>query len=128
ARPLTCSDERAGETVAFESNRIRFRKSLRFCRHRRDARRLCEYSLCAQTHGPDRHRTNGDVEANGKAQYGACRAGPYPHLQGGKYARGLETGSVRKVRAARLLSDLQVLRKSWTQADARGSSSPRRVL
>ena len=42
------------------------------------------------------------------------RAAPvlYPHLQGGKHIGGLEAGSKRKVRAAQLISDLQIFRKS----------------
>src|SRR5690242_13961753 len=126
AHLLTRSDEWLGETIAFD--RIRFRNSLRFCLLRRDARRLYEYNLCAQNGGADGHRTKRDDTANGQARYGAYRAGPYPHLQGGKYARGLETRSDRKVRAAQRLSDLQVFRKSWTEAAARRSSSPGRVL
>jgi hypothetical protein len=45
-----------------------------------------------------------------------------------EYAGNMETGSEREVRAAQLLSYLQIFRKSWAETYARGPSSTRGFL
>ena len=90
-RLTLCSQtSRSGETVAFQSNRIRFRKSLRFCRHRRHARAVVR----APVYAPKTAVRTGTVRTATLRQMERLdmeRATPpvcsISHLQGGKYAR-----------------------------------------